>query len=360
MSSALQKIGAGRVVLALALGLFAVGCVPTISKQRGEAHLNALAEAEAHQHHGRLAEAAAAYRDAAEKAERRVDRDECLYRESRVYARMGEFQKAIELCDQLAEIEPMARRTLRAKLDASRYRLLGDDADEIKKAEKTLRNLITEHPDSAASRSALRMLAVRHIDDVEDKEEGLAWLESLLEEVRNESIGEPMMNIQAELLLKLGRRDEAIGILESQVEKYPYPEGRRWDDALYRLAELAVEDKNPKKAIAFLEQMIEVHESSYIIGSYTRPMFSKAALKIARIYRDELNDPKSAIKAYAHVRSEFPMSLSVDDALAEEAELRLAQGDRAAGCDLLREVIAKHDAGQARRRAQAKVGESCN
>ena len=171
----------------------------------------------------------------------------------------------------------------------------------------------------------------------------------------HESIGEPLMNIQGELLLTLGRRDEAIGIFESQVEKYPYPQGRRWDDALYRLAELALEDKNPKKAIGFLEEMISVHESSYIIGSYTRPMFSKAALKIARIYRDELNDPKSAIKAYAHVRSEFPRSLSVDDALAEEAELRLSQGDRGAGPARLRGV-AKHDTAPAQaREARSRV-----
>lgn len=348
------------LVLSLALSVAAGACVPTISKQRGETHLNAMAEAEAHQHHGRLQEAADAYAKAAETAERRVDRDEAKYRESRVYARLGNYEKAKQLCDQLGEAEPIARRTLRARLDAARYRLLSEDESEMKSADDALRSLITEFPDSAAARGALRMLAARHIDGVEDKEEALAWLEALLEEVRNESIGEPLMNIQGELLLSLGRRDEAIGIFESQVEKYPYPQGRRWDDALYRLAELALEDKNPKKAIAFLEQMIEVHESSYIIGSYTRPMFSKAALKIARIYRDELNDPKAAIKAYAHVRSEFPRSLSVDDALEEEAELRLAQGDRGAGCDLLREVIAKHDAGSARRRAEAKVGESCN
>jgi len=141
-------------------------CVPTISKTRGESHLNAMAEAEAHQHHGRLAQAAASYATAAETAERRVDRDEARYRESRVYARLGDYEKAKQLCDELAEVDPIARRTLRARLDASRYRLLTGDEDEIKKAElrltqgdrgkgcDLLREVIAKHETGSARRRA--------------------------------------------------------------------------------------------------------------------------------------------------------------------------------------------------------------
>lgn len=362
---ALRTLPVGRVlrgaVLGLALsaaGVAATGCVPTISKQSGKEHLAAWSEAESHQHHGRLKEAATAYELAAEKAERRVDKDESLYRASRVYARMQQLDKALAICDELGSTEPIARRTLRARLDAARYRIILEQ--DVDKAERDLMAIITDFPDSAASRGALRILATRHVDDVENKEEALAWVENLLSETQGEEIAEALMSIQAELLLQLSRRHEAISIMERQVERYPYPQGRRWDDTLYRLSELAVEDKQPKQAIAYLTKMISVHEKSFIIGSYTRPMFSRAAIRIARIYRDELNDDKAAIAAYQHVREEFPRSLSVDDALAEEAELLLKNGQRDRGCELLREVLAKHDAGSARRRAEKRINEeSC-
>jgi Tetratricopeptide repeat len=148
-------------------------------------------------------------------------------------------------------------------------------------------------------------------------------------------------------------------VLERQVARYPYPEGSRWDDALWQLADLALENENPKGAIAYLKTMVEKHEYSIIIGSYTRPLMSKAALRIARIYRDDLRDTGAAIDAYEDVRSEFPRSIVIDDSLAEEAELRLAQGDRDKGCGLLKELMDKHEVGSARHRAESRIASQC-
>ncbi|MET0283934.1 MAG: tetratricopeptide repeat protein [Polyangiales bacterium] len=319
--------------------------------------MDALAEAQTAQHHGRLDEAIAAYLRAAETAERKVDRDEALYRLSRVYARKGDFKSAIEVCDKLGDDKVVARRTLRGRLDGARYRIRTNT--EVERAENDLMDLMEDEPNSAAAQSALRILAVRHVDEVEDKEAGLAWIRDMKSKVLADTLGEPLMGAEAELLIQLDRKDEAKLVLERQVVRYPYPKGRRWDDALWQLADLALEDENPKKAIGYLQQMVDAHEYSFVIASYTRPRMPKAALRIARIYRDDLRDPDKAVKAYENARSEFPRSTILDDALAEEAEIRIARGERDEGCDLYRELMENHEVGSARRRAETRIANEC-
>jgi tetratricopeptide (TPR) repeat protein len=344
-----------RYLLPLVLALSA--CAPTLSKPRGKKHMDALAEAQTAQHHGRLDDAIAAYQRAAETAERKVDRDEALYRLSRVYARKGDLKSAIEVCDKLGDDKVVARRTLRGRLDASRYRIRS--GTELERAENDLMDLMEDEPNSAAAQSALRILAVRHVDEVEDKEAGLVWIRDMKNKVLADTLGEPLMGAEAELLLQLGRKDEAKLVLQRQVVRYPYPKGRRWDDALWQLADLALEDENPKEAIQYLQQMVDAHEYSFVIASYTRPRMPKAALRIARIYRDDLRDPDKAIKAYENARSEFPRSTVIDDSLAEEAEIRIARGERDEGCDLYRELMENHEVGSARRRAETRIAAEC-
>jgi tetratricopeptide (TPR) repeat protein len=324
---------------------------------RGEDHLNALAAAEAHQVAGRDQQALLAFGKAAETAERRVDRDEALYRQSRVYAHMRDYKNALAVCEQLASADPPARRTMRAKLDAARYRMvLGDAA----RADRELRAIVVEYPDDAAAKGALRTLIQVHVKDVDKVEDALFWLKTLESEIEEgNTTHEALLSLEADLLIAKGKKTEAIEVLEQQIEQYPYPHGRRWDDALWQLADLALEDDDAQGAIARLESMIAVHEKSFIVGSYTRPLFSKAALRIARIYRDNLDDDNSALKAFARVRNEFPNSLVVDDALEEEAMLRIENGDAKQGCDLLREVTEKHEVGTARRHAEERISQHC-
>ncbi len=345
-----------RLVLTFSLCSLSA-CAPTISMPRGEEHLDALAAAEGHLHHGRLQQAVAAFGQAAEAAERRVDRDESLYRQSRVYARLGDYKSALQICDRLASADPIARRTLRARLDAGRYRILLGEKD---RADRDLRALLLEYPDSAAAKGALRIMVQTHIREAETVEKGLFWLKTLQAEIEEgNTTHEALLYLEADMLISRGKRAEATEVLEQQIEQYPYPHGRRWDNALWILADLALEDGDAETAVKRLESMIAVHESSFILGSYTRPMFSKAALRIARIYRDKLDDPAAALKAFARVRSEFPNSLVVDDALEEEAMLRIDSGDAKKGCELLREVTEKHEVGSARRRADERIKKHC-
>jgi tetratricopeptide (TPR) repeat protein len=318
--------------------------------------LDALADAERHQHHGRLEQAAAAYAKAAAAAERRVDRDEALYRESRVRARMKDFERAVALCDLIASTKPPSRRTLRARLDGARYRL---QLSQNESAELALMQLLNDAPESGEAKSALRLLLALHTSG-DDDGAAYAFVRSLRERVPPGHLDEVLSFREAELLVALGRRDEAQAALTRQVARYPYPSGHYWDEALSLLADLALERGDPRAAIDFLQRMLAERESAFLIGSYTRSLFPKSALRIARIYRDQLSDKEAAVSAYRNARQYFPKSRIVDDALVEEGELELARGERERGCTLLREAVQSFEVGAARRRALSQVTEACS
>jgi len=341
-------------VLTLCLGL--LGCAPTLSKPRGEAHLAALAEAERHQHHGRLEQAVASYEKAAGNAERRVDRDEALYRASRIRARLNDYAGAVGLCDAIASRKPPSRRSLRAQFDAARYRLL---LGQTERADQDLRSLVRQHGDTGEARSALRVLLDLHVRSAEHAV-ALTYVRELAQGLPATFVLEQLMREEAELLIALGQSAEASRVLGQQVARFPYPQGVLWDDSLTRLADLAENAGDPQAAIAFLRQMLDAHESAIAVGSYTRPKVPEAALRIARIYRDDLKDFDAALKAFRAMRSQFPKSLLVDDALLEEGEVWLARGDRVQGCALLRKVLSDHEVGAARRRAEAHVAQDCS
>ncbi len=333
-------------------------CAPTLSKPRGTKHLSALAEAERHQFHGRLDQAAASYEQAAVSAERRVDRDEALYRASRVRARQGSFEQAIALCDRIAEAKPPSRRTLRATLDAARYRIALGQSYQTERAASDLRTIVVKHPDSGEAKSALRVLLGLRVSSAEPAQ-ALAFVQTLAHEVKAGFAAESLMYEESALLIALDRKPEARTLLEAQVKRFPYPQGGLWDDGLWRLADLAEQAGDPRAAVAYLEQMIAVHETAHLIGTYTRPRFSQAALRIARIYRDDIADLDAAVRAFRHTRNEFPTSLVVDDALEEEAEIWLSRGNKSQGCALLKQLLAQHEVGAARRKASARLAADC-
>lgn len=334
---------------------FGMACAPTLSKPRGQAHLSALSEGERHQHHGRLDQAVSAYEKAALSAERRVDRDEALYRASRVRARQGQYAQAIALCDRIAEAKPESRRTLRAKLDAARYRL---ELNEVDRAERDLRELVVKHGDAGEAKSALRLLLDLRVRSAEP-ETALAFVQELSREATSGFVAESLMYEEAALLIALDKNAEARALLERQVARFPYPHGGLWDDGLWRLADLAEQAGEPQAAIAYLERMLAVHESAHLIGTYTRPRFSQASLRIGRIYRDQIADLDAAVRAFRRTRDMFPKSLVADDALTEEAEIWLSRGDKDRGCTLLKQVLAQHEVGAARRRATKRVAADC-
>lgn len=342
---------------AVAAGLLALllGCPPTLSKPESAAHLDALAEGDRHAGHGRDEEAAAAYARAATEADRRVDRDEALYRQSRAEVDAGHPERAIELLLTIANTSPPSRRTPRALFDAGRLRYELGDVDG---AIALFRRATLEFPSEGPAARAL-VWWLRHFEERDETDRALAVLDWLLPQVRRSKLGDDILAHETRLRLAQGDREGARAALERTVHDYPYPYGHRWDDATLQLAAMDVEDGAYERAIERLEAMLERSEGTSMVGSYTLPAFAEALLQIARIRRDHLNDREGADDAFEAVHDDYETSLLRDDALVERGEMWIEAGDRERGCAHLREAVEEFEVGSARRRAAARVEADC-
>lgn len=343
------------VLLAL-LGLPLTGCPWTLSEQRGEEHLDSFAIAERHRHHGRLDEAERAYAVAAEHAERRVDLDEAEYRRSRVLIDQERYDEAAALLLEIGGRRPVSRRTGRALYDAAR--LYDERMQQPERAYELYEQVMREYPDDGLGTRALyfRVFTMRDADDFAGV---VAYLDELYPQVRENSLGDDVLKMKADVQLEAEDRAGARATLEQIVRDHPYPQGHRWDDAIAKLAEMDVEDGHPLVAIARLERMLERFENTTIIGSYTQSGMPLAQLNIARIYRDELHDYDEADSQFRRVVRRFPDSILHDDAGYERGAMWLDQGERERGCDILRDVVEEFEVGHPRRMAAARVEADC-
>src|SRR5690606_34243534 len=150
-----------------------------------------------------------------------------------------------------------------------------------------------------------------------------------------------------------------IRALERIVREHPYPRGQRWDDALFRLADLAEEDGEHEAAIAHLTRLVSLHEETVVPGSQTLPRMPEARLRIARIYRDRLRDTPRAAAHFTGMYEQFPTSTLRDDALYELGAMWLDTGSHTEGCAMLARVVSEFEVGHARRLAARRIEREC-
>ncbi len=342
-----------RAALAIcALG--ASGCIATLSAPRGEAHLAAMRDATRHYHHGRREDAAEAWAEAARTAERRVDRDEAEYRRARTLLELHREREALALLDALAARRPVSRRTVRALFDSALVRI---ELGETERAYAALTVIVREHSGDGPASRALRLLMEARAS--EPAEARLSFLRELYAEVGEDDLGDDVLWMQADVLEERGDREAVIDVLERLVREHPYPHGQRWDDALFRLADLAEAREDWAEAIRHLSRILDPHEHTVIPGSQTLPRMPEARLRIARIYRDRLRDPARAAEHFTGTYAEFPTSTLRDDALYELGAMWLDLGERAEGCETLRRVAREFEVGHARRLAQRRIEREC-
>lgn len=327
------RAGAAALTAVVLLG-GSLGCGPSLPRAYREAH----AAGDRAYSAGRFEEAARMYHQAALTADRIKDRDEMLYLEASAVGRAGLYDRARAALAALEAKNPLGERAARARFDLAMIEI---EHGEPARGYRLLERVVRDYPNSGLSRRAL-ILYVNHLDETSGLEAGLAYVRDNLAWMRQNGLGEVTMYGIANHLERLDRLSDARDMFVHCSREYPYPYGGLADDSLYRASVLDERLGQPDLAIAHLREMLRHRESSMLYGSYERPRFSQAQMRMAVLYRDALHDHAAARRELRTLFSDFKTSTLRDDALWEEAKLAAQDNDTAAACEaitlLLREL----------------------
>jgi len=282
---------------------------------------------------GRHGEAAGAF-DAASHAEApRRERDHAAFLAALELARSG------DVAGSTARFEALARTHGEHAVEARWQLVAMDVATRAPNVTGELDDFIKTFPNDGLAYPAMQT-RLRMARDAGGEAEVLAVLRGF-EPVLKKTQSAPRIAYEiAESLAKLGKLDEASVAYGSVVERWPYP-GEYFDYALYRKSEVDETLGHLEDAVADLDRMLVVLESSVWPGTYIRPRFPDAGWRIAELYRDKLGDKKRAITAFEHYVDMFPNDIRRAEALWQAAKLLSTNGDENAACADLATLVSK-------------------
>ncbi len=316
-----MKRTAAVVVLAVL-----AGCAP----KRGDDYVRSVAEARRAYAAGRYAEAAQGYTNAAAAA--KVPRDAVFARYEAALAKIkaGEVEVGVAELRALARAEPRTPYSAPAAFEVAKLTRAADEERGLREME----DVALRYPEDGVARVALL-----HVLRAEDASRGpaatLAHLEALAPKVEGSPLAETVASERAKRLSELGRTAAARDAFRDVAKRWPYPKGAYFDDALFRASEEEEKLGRYAEAIAVLEELLSYRETSEMIGSYQRPRYTPALLRIADLYEKKLHDRAKAREALHRLYADFKTSTFRDDALWREATLFREDGDAASACDRL-------------------------
>ncbi|MEO8902199.1 MAG: tetratricopeptide repeat protein [Polyangiaceae bacterium] len=293
-----------------------LGCAPNLPP----AYVHARDAAESAYASGHFPEAGQSWLEAAKTADTPRDRSDARYRAAASYERAGDLGRARELYTLLASGH--SDRAARAAFTLADLQIQGGSETGGYAA---LEAAIRKYPASGVATLAYRryfgFLAAQGGDQAV-----LDYIARVLPELGSGELGEQLRYERARRFDALGNVTEAREAYVDLADRYPYPHGAYWDDALLRGAECDVRLGHPERALSLLERMLAARETSRLSGSYERPHFADAAYRVAELYRDALHDPAAARRAFHSVFVNYPTSTLRDDALWQEALILRAAG----------------------------------
>jgi tetratricopeptide (TPR) repeat protein len=313
-----------RLLVAAALAAPLAGCGGS-----NDAFQSGLAAGDRAKSSGRYDEAAAAYRDAATRAKKQRDQDEARYREASALEQAGRVPEAIAAYDAIAS--GAGERAARAAFDEA---FLQIDRGDAAKGWAQIEAAIWAHASSGSARKGLhRWLA--HLDE-QKPGAGLAWLQQNQARLLGTELGEDALYLTAKSLEAAGNKAEAREMFLRCALAYPYPQGSLADDAYWNASQLDEQLGRLQDAVTDLRRMVERREVSTLgQGSYERPRYPEAQLRVAELYRDRLNDPAQARREFRKFYAEFPHSIRRAEALWNEGLLARKAGDQGAACEAM-------------------------
>jgi TolA-binding protein len=323
-----ERLAACALLVALTIGCGTVGGTPFV---------RAYAAGDRAYTAGRFAEAAQAYEEAAKIAERDRDKEEALFAAADSLYRGGDEDGALKLFDQLAAVRPAAERTYYAAFRAARIRIA---RGQVKEGYAALAKVFAEAPESGVAHQALRKV-VRHVEDTDGKAAALKYEEGLYPTFEGTRLGEEILYDVSLRKIDIGDANGALAGFLQCADKYPYPSGALFDDALFHASLLHEQLGNAPAAIDDLRRLLAVREKSDLNGTYDRPRMGPAQFRIAELQRDKLGDHPSARASFRKVYDDFPKSLLRPKALFFEAKLAHDDGDEPGACAVAKKLLAE-------------------
>jgi tetratricopeptide (TPR) repeat protein len=283
---------------------------------------------------GRHAEAAQQFATAAHSAKRAKDRNEAQYLEARMYERLERWPIAMARYRSLQNRGGW--RAGRAAFELARITIAhGDENDGY----VLLGQALSQFPDHGVAHGALRKWIERRRQTHGEAQlqKALAdWLSPLADtELHQQLLYEIARSLERE-----GKLHEALAAFVRCAEARPYPRGPFTDDAYWNASLLAEKLGQHDNAIGQLQAMLRNRErSSLLFGSYERPRFPAAQMRIAELYRDRLGNLQAAQEAFRRTHKEHTASILADDAMWQEAAMWRKLGDSAESCGVLTDLI---------------------
>jgi hypothetical protein len=239
--------------------------------------------------------------------------------------RAGDAKAAQQLLRRIAA-RPSTRRA-RAMFDAAYLEI---EQGHTERGYTDLRRALLAHPESGLADRALRRL-LEHTIESAGPSAALQLLDQLEPQVGHAELHELVLYERARQIEIERGAWQALPHYRRVVVEHPYPEGRFWDECVLHSVRLLRQLGHPRRALAWIEWMLEHRESANWVGSYERH-YSQAHYEMAEIWRDDLDDWRRARSEFRAVFEEYPTSLLRDDALWQAVQLSLVHGDTAAGC----------------------------
>jgi hypothetical protein len=124
-------------------------------------------------------------------------------------------------------------------------------------------------------------------------------------------------------------------------DRWPYPYGAFFDDALWHASALDEKLGRAQAAADDLERLVAERETTTILGSYERARYVPSMLRLGELYAGPLHDRAKAKATYHRLYTDYAHSSKRDAALWHEAALWREDGDAKAACDRLATLV--HD-----------------
>jgi tetratricopeptide (TPR) repeat protein len=305
------------------------GCAPS----RGSSYDKAYAEAARAESAGRLAEAADDYDRAAIVARRPRDRDQARWSAADALSHTG------RLADAVTRLDTMARDATSEHQAEAAYRaaLLRIEHGDVDRGWRDMAEVPRRFPSHGVTHVAIRQL-VDHAD-AQGTQAGLAELEVLDHDLGKTEVAPLVAFLSAQHTESLGNDVAARDAYLRIADRWPYPHGAFFDDALWHASLLDEKLGRPRAAADDLERLVAERETTSFVGSYERAQYVPSMLRLGALYHDALHDDVKARATFHRLYTDFAHSTKRDDALWREAALWREDGDTKTACERLSTLV---------------------